>query len=75
MSVSPTPSALPSRICLVGAVVDDPDTVVAAQTFGVPVITSDTGADIISDTNWMTYFVLNDFDGPIFKAIQKSKHR
>lgn len=75
MSVSPPPSPQPVRICLVGTVVDDPDTLAAAQTFSVPVITSETGAEILSDTNWETYFIMNEFDGPIFKAIQKTKHR
>lgn len=75
MSVSPSPSPRPQRLCLVGTVVDDPESLAAAQTIGVPVITSETGAEIISDTNWYTYFVMNVFDGPIFKAIQKTKHR
>lgn len=73
-AVSLTPASQ-LRICLMGTVVDDPVTVSAAQTFGVPVISSETGAEIIGDTAWTTYFIMNDFDGPIFKAIQKTKHR
>ncbi|XP_055688272.1 protein ECT2 isoform X9 [Lutzomyia longipalpis] len=63
------------RICLVGTVLDDEGTVKAAQSFGIPVITSETGSEYILDHDWVTYFVVNQFDGPMFEAIHKSKHR
>lgn len=63
------------RICLVGTVLDDEGTVKAAQNFGIPVITSETGSEYILDDDWVTYFVVNQFDGPMFEAIHKSKHR
>lgn len=54
--------------------VDDRRTVAIAQTFGVPVVTSETGAEILSDRKWVTYFIINNFSGPIFEAIHKSIH-
>lgn len=63
------------RICLVGIIVDNQETLKSAQSFNVPVITSETGSEFISDDNWSTYFVLNSFEGPIFEAIHKTKHK
>lgn len=70
-SSSPSPENL--RICLVGNVVRDDPTVEAAQTFGVPVITSETGLELINDYDWRTYFILAEFEGPVYEAIHKSK--
>lgn len=63
------------RICLVGTVLENGNTVAAAQSFGVPVISSETGAEFVADNDWTTFFVMHDFEGDIFKAIQKTKHR
>lgn len=63
------------RICLIGAVVEDSETVLAAQSFNVPVLTSDSGLELVRDTEWVTYFVMNEFDGASFDAIRKTKHR
>lgn len=63
------------RICLVGTVVDNQESLKYAQSFNVPVITSETGGEFISDDSWSTYFVLNSFEGPIFEAIHKTKHK
>ncbi|KAM7359031.1 epithelial cell transforming 2 pebble isoform 2-T2 [Cochliomyia hominivorax] len=73
MSISPSPSPENLRICLVGDVINDTATVEAAQTFGVPVITSETGLELINDYDWRTYFILNDFESPVYEAIHKSK--
>ena len=73
MSISPSPENV--RICLVGTVAVDEVTVDAAKTFNVPIVTSETGADIVEDSDWITYFVMHDFEGPVFDAIRKSKHR
>ena len=74
MCVSPVP--IQQRICLVGDVINDRATAGAAQTFGVPVIELEDGCEeLIADTNWTTYFILNDFEGAIFKTIKKTKHR
>lgn len=75
MSVSATS---PIRICLVGPrIINDATTVAAAQTFGVPVITCETGAECVLDTNWLTYFIMDDFnfEDSWFQEIKLRKHR
>ena len=71
MSISPSLENL--RLCLVGNVINDPETLAAAQSFGVPVITSETGLEIMNDDDWRTHFVLDSFEGSIFDTIHKSK--
>ncbi|XP_013101165.1 protein ECT2 isoform X3 [Stomoxys calcitrans] len=73
MSISSSPSPENLRICLVGSVVQNDAAVEAAHTFGVPVITSETGLELVNDYDWRTYFILNDFEGPVYEAIHKSK--
>lgn len=68
-------SVIKTRICLVGDVCDDSLIVEAAKTFELPVITSETGSEFIPDDSWTTYFVMKDFDSPIYDAIYKSKHK
>lgn len=63
------------RICLVGTVVDDQITLAAAKSLNVPVVTSETGSEFIEDNTWTTYFILNEFEGPLYEAIYKSKHK
>lgn len=70
-----TSAAPMERICLVGSVAEDYVTVNAARTLNVPIELSSTGEEFIGDTTWTTYFVMNDFEGPTFDAIRKSKHR
>ncbi|XP_052872644.1 protein ECT2 [Anopheles cruzii] len=82
MSIS-TASSMPemTRICLVGSVAHDATTVAAAQTFQLPVVTSDTGAEYLAcdddggDDSLNTVFVLNDFEGPVYDAINRAKQR
>lgn len=62
-----------ARICLVGSVADDHEIRDAAQLFQVPVESSTTGEEFISDDSWTTYFILSNFDGPIFDNINKAK--
>lgn len=75
MSISPPPTPENVRICLVGAVAHDTDTLAAAQSFKLPVVMSETGGEFVSDTSHVTYFVLNDFEGPVYDTIYRSKHR
>lgn len=75
MSISPSPSPENLRICLVGDAVNDAATVAAAHSFGVPVITSETGLEIINDYDWRTYFIVRDFESSLYEAIHKSKQR
>lgn len=73
MSVSPSPANI--RICLIGDLADDEATVEAAKTFDVPIVHSETGTDLIEDTNWITYFVMRDFEGVTFDTIRKTNHK
>ncbi|KAH8278203.1 hypothetical protein KR044_002039, partial [Drosophila immigrans] len=66
-------SKLPTRICLVGEAGRDAGTLQAAESFGIPVIQSQTGLDIINDMEWRTFYVLQDFEDEIFDAIHKQK--
>jgi hypothetical protein len=65
------------RICLVGSVRECEQAVEAAKVFNVPVITSENGREFIADDTWMTYFILDCFEGPIFDGIYKAevKHK
>ncbi|XP_030384940.1 protein ECT2 isoform X3 [Scaptodrosophila lebanonensis] len=66
-------TTLPTRICLVGAAGDDTSTVAAAESFGIPVIVSPTGLDLVNDMDWRTFYVLPDFECETFEAIHKLK--
>lgn len=63
------------RICLVGLTAHDENLKSAANTFNIPVVESETGLELIVDNKWSTYFVLEEFEGPIYEAISKSKHK
>lgn len=63
------------RICLVGRVSENEDLLNAAKLFNVPVVTSETGKEFIEDSSWMTFFVMSEFEGPIFDNIYKSKSK
>lgn len=73
MSVSPTPANV--RICLVGEVAKDAATIEAAESFNVPIVTSETGAELMGDRDWTTYFVMQSFECPEFDAIRKTDHK
>ncbi|SPP86966.1 protein ECT2 isoform X1 [Drosophila guanche] len=68
-----TITTLPTRICLVGNAGQDAGTLLAAESFGLPVITSDTGQDIADDKEWRTFYVMEDFEGDSFQALHKQK--
>jgi hypothetical protein len=65
----------PVRVCLVGTVVDDEVTLAAAKNLNVPVVTSETGSELVGDDSFTTYFIMKVFEGPIYEAIYKSKHK
>ncbi|XP_055533727.1 protein ECT2 isoform X3 [Wyeomyia smithii] len=75
MLISPPPTPENARICLVGSVAHDKSTLSAAQSFKVPIVLSETGTEYISDSSFVTYFVLEHFEGPVYDAIYRSKHR
>lgn len=61
------------RICLVGSVASNENVILAAQSFNVPVVASETGIEFVNDNQWFTYFVLSEFDGENFSAIRRSE--
>ena len=65
------------RICLVGSVAENEEAVAASKVFSIPVLTSESGREFIADDTWMTYFILDCFEGPIFDSIYKAevKHK
>ena len=63
------------RICLVGSVIEDEATILAAQQLNLPIVTSATGSEYIADDSWITFFILREFEGPIYDAIYRSKHK
>lgn len=70
-------SNLRKRICLVGPVAENQESVEAANVFNVPVLKSETGKEFISDETWTTYFIISCFEGRIFDEIYKAeiKHK
>lgn len=62
------------RICIVGSLINDNSVCAAAQSFGVSIVTSDTGFEYAADTNCSTIFIIDNFDGEIFDTLYKSKH-
>lgn len=65
----------PQRICLVGAVIENEAVVLAAQKFNVPIVASVSGAEFIDDTECITYFVMQKFEGEEYEQIRKTQHR
>ncbi|XP_076033603.1 protein ECT2-like isoform X2 [Oratosquilla oratoria] len=60
------------RLCLVGSLANDEEVKSAAEKFGVPVITSDTGQEYMSDTNYDTIFIMQDFETQEFDALNEA---
>lgn len=58
-----------------GSAAENPAVCRAAQSFGIPILTSETGLEYVNDSTCTTYFVLDSFDTPVFKKIPKSPHR
>ncbi|XP_017768684.1 PREDICTED: protein ECT2 isoform X4 [Nicrophorus vespilloides] len=69
-------SALPldKRICLVGGAANDEAVCGAAQSFGVPIVTSPDGYEYAGDQSCSTIFVLEKFQGPQYDHLCKSRH-
>lgn len=63
------------RICLVGNLVEDVETLEAAKKFNVPVVTSETGLEYVSDVSYCTYFILADFESQEFEELNKTGAR
>ncbi|XP_042228864.1 protein ECT2-like isoform X2 [Homarus americanus] len=65
-------SGADSRICLVGSLAHDVETLDAAKKFNVPVVTSETGLEFVSDLTYCTYFILADFENEEFEELNKA---
>lgn len=46
----------------------------AAQSFGVSIVTSETGIEFARDRSCSTIFVVNDFENDVYDTLYKSKH-
>uniref|UniRef100_A0A1Y1K8R5 Protein ECT2 n=1 Tax=Photinus pyralis TaxID=7054 RepID=A0A1Y1K8R5_PHOPY len=64
---------LDKRLCLVGPLAADPDVCNCAQTFGVPVVTSDDGLQYLEDRSCKTIYVLNTFDDDLYNTLYKQR--
>ncbi|KAF5277685.1 hypothetical protein FQR65_LT03665 [Abscondita terminalis] len=64
---------LDKRICLVGSLITDALTCNAAQTFGLPIITSQNGLEYIEDRSCKTIYVLNTFNDENYNTLYKYK--
>ncbi|CAL4094312.1 unnamed protein product [Meganyctiphanes norvegica] len=59
------------RICLVGSLADDAEAQTAAQKFGVPIVLSMDGMDMVEDISFSTFFILADFECEEFDELHK----
>ncbi|KAK4880377.1 hypothetical protein RN001_008523 [Aquatica leii] len=64
---------LDKRICLVGSLITDANTCNAAQTFGVPIVTSQNGLEYIEDRSCKTIYVLDTFNDELYDTLCKHK--
>lgn len=70
-----TKMPLDKRICLIGDVARNQTTCFAAHKFGIPVLTSETGAEFVGDTSCSTVFVVGSFDVENMKELHKFPHQ
>ncbi|XP_060518984.1 protein ECT2 isoform X2 [Cylas formicarius] len=61
------------RICLIGNLKNDAVLRSVAESFNVPVVTSETGQEYLEDNSCCTFFVIENFDGDVYNTICKSK--
>ncbi|KAF2898591.1 hypothetical protein ILUMI_07581, partial [Ignelater luminosus] len=73
MKVESIPLPLDKRICLVGSLINDNVVCKAAQTFGVPVITSEDGCEYVDEKSSKTVFVLDPFDDDVYNILCKQR--
>lgn len=70
-----------SRLCLAGSVSRDPGAGRAAAAFGLPVLLHEAAEEVLllagqpPDIAPRTYFVLNEFAGPVFDHLCKAKQK
>ncbi|XP_075236856.1 epithelial cell transforming 2 pebble [Lycorma delicatula] len=63
------------RLCLVGSLTTDEHVLQAAQSFNVPVVTSEDASDWEHSVVGCTVFVLEEFSGPVFDKLHGLGHR
>lgn len=63
------------RICIVGSLGRDGTVVEAAKSFQIPVIITDSGHEYIDYDTYITYFILNEFEGDMFELLVQKKCR
>jgi hypothetical protein len=61
------------RICLVGSLAKQAALRKVAESFNVPVVTSDDGRDYAQDDFYSTMFVLENFEGDVYNSLCKQK--
>lgn len=61
------------RICLIGSLINDLKLRAVAESFRVPVLTSEDGKDYVQDFNFNTMFVLDCFEGDIYNYLYKQR--
>lgn len=64
---------LDKRLCLIGQLRNDETICKGAQYFNYPVITSDTGLEILNDHSCCTIFVVDTFESDFFEKFQQHK--
>lgn len=67
--------ALPKnkRICLIGSLTNDSTLRAVAESFRVPILTSEDGKEYAQDFSFNTMFVLDNFEGDIYNYLYKQK--
>ncbi|KAJ3633884.1 hypothetical protein MTP99_010803 [Tenebrio molitor] len=61
------------RICLVGSLAKQAALRKVAESFNVPIVTSDDGRDYAQDDFYSTMFVLENFEGDVYNSLCKQK--
>lgn len=58
-----------SRLCLVGDIKEDQGILQAAEIIGVPICISDNYQELKDDKTYDTFFVVQEFEGPVFESL------
>ncbi|XP_046392945.1 protein ECT2 isoform X2 [Ischnura elegans] len=63
------------RICIVGKLGNSSDLIEAAKSFGVPVVFSETGLEYLKDDAFETFYILEEFNGPVYEKIHRGTQK
>lgn len=64
-----------TRVCLIGALAANEEMNKLAEQLNIPVLRSETGAEVLIEDTSSTYFILQDFEGPVYEAIRRKTHK